>query len=194
MFIELTDHLRCPAGHEEAFLVLVPTAMEGRDVRTGTLGCLVCRREFPVEEGRAHFGPPTAVAARSSAVDAAALHAFLGLEGPGGVVALVGDVAPLAGPLADLLPGVALVTVNAPGAPLDGPRVSALEGPMLPVKTRHLRGVVLGGGYGEDPAWVADALRATLPGRRVVGAGAAPDVPGVLAAAGGWWVAERGNG
>jgi len=193
VFIELTDHLRCPAGHEEAFLVLVPVATEGRDVRTGTLGCLVCRREFPVEEGRARFGPPPAMTARSPAVDAAALHALLGLEGPGGVVALVGDVASHAEPLAGLLPGVALVTVNAPAGPAAGPRVSALEAPSIPVRTRHLRGVVLGGGYGEDRAWVADALRATLPGLRVVGAGAAPEVPGVLAAAGGWWVAERTN-
>ena len=42
MFIELTDHLRCPADHEEAFLVLLPDQMDGRAVRGGALGCPVC--------------------------------------------------------------------------------------------------------------------------------------------------------
>jgi hypothetical protein len=38
MFIELTDHLRCPEEHDEASLVLLPDELAGRSVRTGTLG------------------------------------------------------------------------------------------------------------------------------------------------------------
>ena len=38
MFIELTDHLRCPADHAESYLVLLPDRMDGRSVREGRLG------------------------------------------------------------------------------------------------------------------------------------------------------------
>jgi len=51
MFIELTDHLRCPADHDEAFLVLLPDRVEGRSVRTGTLGCPICDRRFALQDG-----------------------------------------------------------------------------------------------------------------------------------------------
>ena len=51
MFIELTDHLRCPADHDEAFLVLLPDELDGRSVRTGTLGCPVCDRRFALRDG-----------------------------------------------------------------------------------------------------------------------------------------------
>ncbi len=42
MHIELTDLLRCPADHDEAFLVLLPDRMEGRRVLAGHLGCPMC--------------------------------------------------------------------------------------------------------------------------------------------------------
>ena len=48
MFIELTDHLRCPADHDESFLVLLPLDLAGRDVVQGTLGCPVCQREYAI--------------------------------------------------------------------------------------------------------------------------------------------------
>ena len=51
MFIELTDHLRCPEPHEEAFLVLLPDRFDGRSVREGTLGCPVCDRRFVLRDG-----------------------------------------------------------------------------------------------------------------------------------------------
>jgi hypothetical protein len=64
MFIELTDHLRCPADHDEAFLVLLPDRLEGRSVIEGQLGCLVCGRTFRLERGELDFGgapaPPSA--------------------------------------------------------------------------------------------------------------------------------------
>ncbi len=45
MHIELTEMLRCPESHEEALLVMSTGEMLGRMVRTGILGCPVCRRE-----------------------------------------------------------------------------------------------------------------------------------------------------
>jgi uncharacterized protein YbaR (Trm112 family) len=56
MFIELTDHLRCPAEHEESYLVLLPDRMEARSVRSGRLGCPACGRTYAVEEGVLDLG------------------------------------------------------------------------------------------------------------------------------------------
>src|SRR2546428_12479918 len=47
--------LRCPETHEEAFLVMSTGEMVGRMVRSGILGCPVCRREFPIMKGVVQF-------------------------------------------------------------------------------------------------------------------------------------------
>jgi uncharacterized protein YbaR (Trm112 family) len=82
MFIELTDHLRCPADHEESFLVLLPDRLEGRSVRAGRLGCPVCGRTFGVTEGVLDVGGEPAGRVRPGALDPAALTALVGLERP----------------------------------------------------------------------------------------------------------------
>ena len=195
MFIELTDHLRCPAAHDESFLVLLPDAVENRQVRSGTLGCPVCNATYPIVEGVARFGVPSVRASvrPSAPPPVAGLAAFLGLSGPGGYVALVGDVAALARELAAAVPGVHFAAIDPPAGTLGSDRVSVLEAPSLPVKARQLRGVILGSGFGDDAAWVGEGVRAVLPGLRVVGAGAAParDDLQILAAADGWWVGVR---
>jgi hypothetical protein len=38
LFIELTDYLRCPRDHAEAYLVLLPDEVVDRGVRSGELG------------------------------------------------------------------------------------------------------------------------------------------------------------
>jgi uncharacterized protein YbaR (Trm112 family) len=203
VFIELTDHLRCPVEHEEQFLVLIPHAMDGRAVLTGRLGCPACRREFTVADGIADLrlpdDPPLPVAgsqARGVADPAAGAEplsadgtlALLGLGGPGGYVALVGDAAGVAPGLMAAMPGVHFVAVNVEN-PLDpAPMLSRLVAGRLPFKRRSLRGVVLGPGYGGEARWTAEALRTILPGLRVVGAGAAPEGLTVLGEAGGWYV------
>jgi uncharacterized protein YbaR (Trm112 family) len=199
VFIELTDLLRCPADHAESFLVLLPEEMQDRFVRRGRLGCPVCHREFPIEGGTARFGqpgggePPMPSAAAGDPVDAAALHALLGIEGPGGYAALVGQAARFAAGLRDLLPGVHLVAMNASADLDDRKGISVLEAPMVPVRSRALRGVVLGSGYGESPYWQAEAARVVLPGLRVVGQGTGvlPAELELLAEAGGWWVGTK---
>lgn len=195
MFIELTDHLRCPADHPESFLVLVPDELRDRSVRVGKLGCPVCRREFPITDGVARFGrvPPQPVAATGTAADAAAVNAFLGLEGPGGYVAFVGPAAAYWADLESELPGVHVVLVNPPEGVTAGALTSVLEASMIPMRSRSMRGVVLGRGYGGDELWQREAARVTLPGLRVVGEGGEPSVAGleVLASAGGWWVGRR---
>ena len=202
MFIELTDHLRCPAAHDESFLVLLPDVVESRQVRSGTLGCPVCNATYPIVDGVVRFHDssapaphrPSAPPQRPSAPPPInGLAAFLGLGGPGGYVAMVGDVAALAREFVTAVPGVHVAAIDPPAGTLGSDRVSVLEAPSIPVKGRQLRGVILGSGFGASPEWIGEGVRTVLPGLRVVGAGPAPvrDDLQVLAAADGWWVGVR---
>lgn len=206
MFIELTDHLRCPADHPEQFLVLLPSKMDGRQVEEGTLGCPVCDRSYPIEQGVARFGSTEVTDGsdgadvmerdQPAALDAAALVALLGLGSPGGYVVLVGAFGALAAALVEELPGVALVLVNADAEAGDLPFASAVRAPTIPLKTASMRGVALGPGFASDPAWVEAASRVVLPGNRVVGQGSDPEQDGleIAASAGGCWVGVRARG
>ena len=205
MFIELTDHLRCPADHPEQFLVLMTAQMDGRQVAEGVLGCPVCNRSFPIENGVARFGASglphsgeRAVSATGSepSLDASALVALLGLGSPGGYVALVGSFGALVRELAEELTGVAMVLVNSDAEISGLPFVSSLRAPTLPLKTASMRGVALGPGFAGDPSWVAAAARAVLPGNRVVGQGPEPEQAELelAASAGGCWVGVRARG
>lgn len=193
MFIELTDILRCPQPHDEAFLVLVPETMDRRSVRTGALGCPICQREYPITDGVARFtrNPPLPPPL-STEIDAGALAVFLGLSGPGGYVALVGAGPTLGAGLIEAIPAVHVVVINAEGTS-ELPMLSPLQADGIPIKSRNLRGVVLLGEYGENTGWLNEAARAVLPGLRVVGQGAPPSHPAleVLGSADGWYVAQR---
>ncbi len=200
MFIELTDHLRCPAEHDVAFLVLIPDTVTGREVERGFLGCPVCHREYPVTGGVVHFGVPPGRGDRAPVPgagmpDAAAILSFLALDGPGGYLTLVGSAAAYARELRPMLPGVHFAAVN-PAADLSGVAgVSLLRSPSFPLKARSQRGVVLGLPEGEDADWRRRALVAVLPGLRITGQGPAPQAPGfdLLASAAGWWVGRAGG-
>jgi uncharacterized protein YbaR (Trm112 family) len=195
MFIELTDHLRCPADHDEAFLVLLPDRVEGRSVQTGTLGCPVCDRRFELRDGVLDTGdaPSPGSGARPGELTAEALAPLAGLNGPGGYLVLVGPPAALWRDVAALVPGVTLVAVNPPPEVVDEAGISVLRGGRLALKTGSMRGVVLGRPYGGEPAWVEEAARVVLPGLRVVGEGPDPDpeLVDLMASAGGVWVGTR---
>ncbi len=195
MFIELTDHLRCPADHDEQFLVLVPEVMDGRDVRQGSLGCPVCHRSYPIRDGIATFGHAPGEVAAPTRLSPDAQAALAGLGGPGGYAVLVGGAAARADLLAQALPGIGLVLVNPPGNGPDPAFASRLIAPSLPLKTGSMRTAILGPGYGSDPAWVHEAARVVLVGNRVVGEGEAPSVGELELAADaeGCWVAVRGR-
>ena len=194
MFIELTDHLRCPEEHDEALLVLLPDRVEGRSVREGTLGCPVCDRRFTLREGVFDAGTgPAPEESRATRLTPEAIAALIGLGGPGGYLALVG--APGAGwrEQASLVPGVGLVAVNPPAGVVDGDGLSVIRAGRLPLKTHSMRGVVLGAPYGGDVAWVREAARVLLPGLRVAGEGPDPDpaLIELMASADGVWVGIR---
>ena len=69
MFIELTDHLRCPADHPERYLVLLPDRIVERSVIAGRLGCPVCGRTWAVAEGVAELGGPPPAPPSGAALD-----------------------------------------------------------------------------------------------------------------------------
>jgi uncharacterized protein YbaR (Trm112 family) len=196
VFIELTDHLRCPAEHDEQFLVLIPEEMDGRDVRRGSLGCPVCHRSFPIRDGVASFGRAPDLSAVPTRLTADAQAALAGLGGPGGYAVLVGGAAARADLVAQALPGIGLVLVNPPPGAPDAAFASRLLAPSLPLKGGSMRTVILGPGFGNDPEWVREAARVVLLGNRVVGEGDPPSVDGLelSADADGVWVAVKARG
>ena len=191
MFIELTDHLRCTADHPESFLVLLPDRMTGRRVVAGTLGCPACGRVVTITEAAIDFaGEPPAPG--PTALSAAAIAAFLALEGPGGYLALFGGVGAVAPALTELMPGVRLVLINPPASIADSDEGSVLRAGRSPLKSRSMRGVVVAADHGGDGPWTDAAIDALLPGNRAVVEGPRPARAGLelLAEAAGVWVAR----
>jgi uncharacterized protein YbaR (Trm112 family) len=190
MFIELTDHLRCPEDHDENFLVLLPDEMEGRSVRTGQLGCPVCGRTYTIHDGIVDLGAAPESTQAQRRLDGEGLTALAGLHGPGGYFALVGPLGSLAQEMLEVNPGVSLIAVNPPPDVIDAPGVSVIRSARIPLKTRSMRGVALGRPYADDPYWIGEAARVVLPGLRIVGEGADPpsDVIELMASAEGVWV------
>jgi hypothetical protein len=187
MHIELTDHLRCPADHEEAFVVLLPSRMDGRRVIAGELGCPICQWSTKWDDGIPDFGDG-APSGDPPPCDADALLALLGVEGEGGWIALGGSMAGLAPAVAARLPGVGIVAVNPPADVRPDGAVQVIRSRAWPVKQQALRGLAIGGG---EVAWVEQAIGSVLPGLRAVGSGPLPaEGPRreLLAEAGALWV------
>jgi hypothetical protein len=191
VFIELTDHLRCPADHAEQFLVLLPSRMDGRRVLTGELGCPVCGTLVQLADGIADWGD-AAPSVAGTGLTAEAVAAFLGLSGPGGFALLVGGVTTLAPALARLIPGVRLVLVNPAAGTADSEEASVLRSARVPVKSASMRGAVIGADVSGVPDRVAECVAAVLPGLRVVGEGGVPPAGvEVLGESEGCWVLRR---
>jgi len=200
--------LRCPKTHEEAFLVMSTGEMVGRMVRSGILGCPVCRKEYPIVKGVVNFSargpgeglPPRQKYAVASgdpprSPDAQTLQALLDLSGPGGYVVLVGSAARHAVGLAALMGGIHLIGVNAPADVEELPVLSLLAcETMIPLRRAMARAVVVGPERASPP-WLIEALRVLLPGRRLViedELASAPAGLKQLAVGQGLWVGERG--
>lgn len=194
MHIELTEMLRCPEPHEEAFLVLSTAEMSGRSVRAGVVGCPVCRREYQIVRGTVVFATAPVPASAPHAVDAQTLQALLDLSGPGGYVVLLGSAARHAIGLAGLMHGIHFIGINPPADAEDLPILSLLQSEStIPLKTSMARAVVAGTEMA-TPAWLAEAQRVLLRGRRLVIESETVTPPqGVnrLAAGQGLWVGEK---
>ena len=191
MFIELTDHLRCPADHDEAFLVLVPDRMDGRRVLAGRLGCPVCDWTTAWSDGVPVFGEAREPEPGPPGFDAEAALALLGLDGPGGWVAFAGRTGLLAHEFAGLLPDVNLVAINPPGEVESTGAVSVIRSATWPLKSHSMRGVVLGADHPD----AASAIACLLPGLRAAGEGEPPTLSGndelVASVPGAWLIRHR---
>src|SRR5213594_3164302 len=174
--------LRCPESHGEAFLVMSTGEMLGRMVRSGILGCPICRREFPIAKGVVNFSggemrDAGGVAATGGShpasriphpVDAETLQALLDLSGPGGYIVLVGAAARHAVGLAGLMGGIHFVAINAPSEVEELPVLSLLAcAKMIPLRGAMARSLVVGADWAGDP-WLGEAQRVLLRGRRLV--------------------------
>lgn len=179
MHIELTEMLCCPEPHREEYLVLSTSEMNGRMVWRGLVGCPVCHQEYEIVDGIVDFTqvstgshpvavrrtpPPESVAP----IDAASLQALLDLGGPGGYVVLLGSAARHAVGLAGIMGGIHFVGINAPADLEELPVLSLLQtAARIPLRQTMARGVVVGAEVA-TPAWLVEAHRVLLPGRRFV--------------------------
>ncbi|MFN2563964.1 MAG: hypothetical protein ABR499_02980 [Gemmatimonadaceae bacterium] len=200
MFIELVDDLRCPRAHEETWLVAAAERTEGRDIIEGTLGCPICRAEYPIRAGVVWFAPAARAEAPATAAPAhhddpelaMRLAALLDLSDAQGFALLAGTWASCAQPLRDLVP-THLVVLNPRPLGDVSVGISVLEIPgSIPLADATCRGVALDEAHA-DAAHLAAAVRVLRPGGRLVAPASTPTPSGVaeLARDERVWVAER---
>ncbi|HUK22783.1 MAG TPA: hypothetical protein VLV45_14670 [Gemmatimonadales bacterium] len=195
MHIELTEMLRCPEPHELAFLVLSTGEMVGRSIRSGIVGCPLCRREYRIANGIVDFGGSgRGEGGRFPLPQPETLQAVLDLSGPGGLVVLLGNAARSAPALAALMGGIHFVGVNPPKDVEELPMLSVLRAAaVIPLRPSVARGVVVGADTLSAP-WIAEAAAVLLRGRRyVVESESFAPPPSItrLASGGGLWVGEK---
>jgi uncharacterized protein YbaR (Trm112 family) len=194
MFIELVDALRCPVPHEESWLVASADRMEARHIVDGTLGCPVCRAEYPIRRGVVDFRrsapralpPPTP----PDPEQATRLAAFLDLADVTGFAVLVGARGTHA-PLVRAQVDTPLVLVDPPENVEGEPGISVLRcDGELPLAAGAARGVAIDEVSAER---AASAVRATRVAGRVVAPASTPLPDGVreLARDDTDWVGER---
>ena len=171
MFVEIVDALRCPRAHEESWLVLAARRTEDRHVLEGTLGCPVCRAEYPIHAGIADFTDATRrdhtfEAAPLTLPPADHLAAMLNLGDALGFAVLIGAWGARADELVALLDAPPLLLVDPPAGIAMGHGLSGIRaGTKLPLAPGAARAVATDA---IDPARVADAARVTRVGGRMV--------------------------
>ena len=208
MHIELTEMLRCPEPHREEMLVLSTGEVKDRMVRSGLIGCPVCHKEYPIVRGIVNFrrsqerlakdssGPRPAYTPPSPlpSADAEKLQALLELSGPGGYVVLVGAAVRQAPRLSSFMDGIHFVGINPPPDMEEQSTLSLVYATeKVPLRTSVARGVVVGADLATS-AWLVEAHRVLLRGRRFVVENEEPELPiGLLklAAEQGLWVGEK---
>ena len=183
MHIEFIDLLRCPADHEDSWLVAAVTKMDGRIVVEAKLGCPVCEASYFVREGVAVFdeNSPGDDAAHKRSVDspspadadtAMKLAAFLDLSRPGALALLTGDWARASQAVADLT-GARIISLNATRATRRLEDVAEIRGPgRVAVADRSLDGVALDSGH-STPSMLDEVARLLRPRGRLIAAASA---------------------
>lgn len=175
MHLLVTDRLACPRCGPGFGLILFADRLEERRVFEGALGCANCRERYPVEGGFCDLRP--APRGLNSAVDlnladdpegALRIAALLGVrEGPG-LLLLMGESVRHAPRVAAIAKGIEVVAAHPAlrsASEVDG--VSRVQvGERLPFFDGSVRGVVLGGGDGEER--LREAIRILAPEARLV--------------------------
>jgi hypothetical protein len=194
MFLELTEALRCPAAHDESYVICAPVKMDGRDVVRGGLLCPVCRAEYAILDRVAWLAPPVPLSpAAPGPLTAEAAVTFLDLQGQGGFVVLVGNAGRLAPELAALLPGTGIACVNPPDGIEATESFSVVRSPHAwPVRRQAVRAVVVGADATGEP-WLNAATGSVLNGLRMIVEDEAAEPAGMLelARGAGIFVGER---
>jgi uncharacterized protein YbaR (Trm112 family) len=199
VFIELVDDLRCPRPHDQTWLVASADRTEGRDIIEGTLGCPICRAEYPIREGVVWFTEPRdyALTAQRSGPNVdpelpMRLAAFLDLTDVQGFALLAGSWGSAAPVLRGVVPAH-FVLLNPRPAVAAGNGISVLETAVgIPLADGTCRGVALDAGHAHAPHLDA-AVRVLRPRGRLVAPARTPTPLGVteLARDNQLWVAER---
>ena len=203
MFIELVDALRCPRTHEESWLVLATSRIEARHIREGTLGCPVCRAEYPIRAGIVdlrldHTVAPEPQPSREAdasritdRVPADHLAAMLNLGDALGFAVLVGAWSRHAESLLALAHVPPLMLVDPPPDVVMGPGLSGVRADRaLPLAVGAARAVAVDG---DDATRLESAVKTTRTGGRVVAPAraAVPDAVRELVRDEHVWVGER---
>lgn len=194
MYIELVDALRCPALHEETWLVVSTTRMEARHIVTGTLGCPVCLAEYPIVDGVVDFRSDRATtpygAEQHAPNTAMRVAAMLDLADATGFAVLLGQWGALAHDLAGIVE-TPLIAVDPPDGVVGSPGLSVIrcEGG-LPLASGAARAIAIDA---RNTARADSAVRVTRTKGRVLAPTALHMPAGVreLARDAQLWVGER---
>jgi len=165
-------------------------------VLEGTLGCPVCRTEFPIRDGIADFsdGRPADRAGGDTTITlppADHLAAMLSLGDALGFAVLIGAWGARADALIESVDAPPLLLVDPPAGVAMGHGLSGIRASgALPLATGSARGVATDA---VDPGRVADAARVTRVGGRIVAPAGSPVPEGVreLVRDEALWVGER---
>lgn len=184
MHAELIDVLRCPQPHAESWLVAVATRTEDRDLLEGTLGCPVCRAEYPIGGGVVRFATPLAptpvprTQARSGEEWAMRLAALLDLTDARATALLLGAWGALAPAVQALVPARLLLLDPPAGVEL-GSGVFAMEaGAAVPLAAGSVHAAAIDAAHG-SPEQVGLVVHALKAGGRIVAPLAVPVPAGV---------------
>jgi hypothetical protein len=206
MFIEFLDQLRCIVPHEDSWLVASFTEQRDRFIVRGTLGCPICFREYPIQNGAAYFGvAPESVAPESVAPESVAYGDASAAPDPDAAMraaaflnarerctlVLAGVWAASAHAVTELMP-MRIFALN-PASRMDDSEMVAIlyAKDAMPVTPSSIDGIALDRTTATD-ATVHAALSALRPGGRLVAPVTTPVPDGVteLARDEHYWVGE----
>lgn len=166
---DLLDVLRCPHMHDESWLVAMVHEANGADLRAATLACPVCEREFAVQDGIAHFGPPRTVDDRTVAsLSPDALAALLGVGESTAPVLLTGAFAALGAGMGALVEAPQ-VWLNAPldASPSMQPAAQLISPERAPLGAGTMAAVAIDAAHAQG-AMLDSLVNSVRPGGRVV--------------------------